>query len=219
MNAERRYLQMKELRFEKREDGAMILEGYPIVYEQPCVMYGCWKETIARGAARNALTRSNELVLWNHMSDQPMARRSNGTLTVTEDDHGVKIVADVSKTRWGRDGFEAVQTGTIDKMSFSFDIAPRGQTWGTEKVDGIDIDVRVITEFGEIFDYSPVAYPAYEGTELQARSKELAYSGKPKHEPAESQADEAASDRARIDQETESREREIQLQERGNAHG
>jgi HK97 family phage prohead protease len=219
MNAERRYFEMKELRSEKREDGAMIIEGYPIVYDQPCVMYGCWKETIARGAAKNALTRSNELVLWNHMRDQPMARRSNGTLTVTEDDHGVKIIADVSKTRWGRDGFEAVQTGTIDKMSFAFDVAPNGQRWDIEKVDGIDIDVREITEFGEIFDYSPVAYPAYEGTEIQARSKEIAYSGKTKQEPAVSQADEAESDRARIDLEIETRERDIQLREKGNTHG
>lgn len=219
MNAERRYFEIRELRSEKREDGAMIIEGYPIVYDQPTVMYGAFRETIVRGAARNALGRSNELVLWNHMSDQPMARRSNGTLTVTEDDHGVKIVADVSKTRWGRDGFEAIQSGTIDKMSFAFDVAPDGQRWITEKVDGIEIDRREITEFGEIYDYSPVAYPAYEGTELQARNKELAYSGKPKQEPAKSQADEAESDRARIDLEIETRERDIQLREKGNTHG
>jgi phage head maturation protease len=104
-------------------------------------------------------------------------------------------------------------------MSFAFDVAPNGQRWDIEKVDGIDIDVREITEFGEIFDYSPVAYPAYEGTEIQARSKEIAYSGKTRQEPAVSQADEAESDRARIDLEIETRERDIQLREKGNTHG
>jgi HK97 family phage prohead protease len=221
MNPERRFMPMQELRFEKREDGAMIIEGYPIVYEQPAVMYGAWKEIIARGAASKALARSNELVLWNHKGDQPMARRSNGTLSAVEDEHGVKIVADVSKTRWGRDGFEAVQSGTIDKMSFAFDLAPRGQTWDVEKdEDGIEIDVRTITEFGEIYDYSPVAYPAYEGTEVQARSKELAYAGKPtitredpeSEPPAESQADEAEERQRSID--TDARERELTLLEK-----
>lgn len=229
MNAERRYLPIQELRTEKRDDGAMIIEGYPIVYEQPTVMYGMWKEVVKAGAARNALSRSDELVLWNHQADQPMARRSNGTLEVTEDDHGVKIRADVSKTRWGRDGFEAIQSGTIDKMSFAFDIASKGQRWLTEKVDGIEIDVREITEFGQIYDYSPVAYPAYEGTEVQARCKELAYRGKPESEEHredqtgadESQADEAAAERnaARLKQVCEERERELNLIEMEVIHG
>jgi hypothetical protein len=141
-------------------------------------------------------------------------------LSVVEDEHGVKIVADVSKTRWGRDGFEAVQSGTIDKMSFAFDIAPRGQTWDVEKDEnGIEIDVRLITEFGQIYDYSPVAYPAYEGTEVQARSKELAYAGKPaitREKPAselsaKSQADEAEKKRCI---EVDARERELILLEK-----
>lgn len=224
MKPERRFMPMQELRFEKREDGAMVIEGYPIVYEQPAVMYGLWKETIARGAATKALGRSNELVLWNHSSDQPMARRSNGTLLVVEDAHGVKIVADVSKTRWGRDGFEAIQSGTIDKMSFAFDVAPHGQSWDVEKTeDGIEIDVRTITEFGEIYDYSPVAYPAYEGTEVQARSKELAYAGKPtntREKPeadTKSQADEVAVEQRCI--EADARERELEFLEKENAHG
>jgi len=226
---ERRYMDLKEIRGEKRDDGSMFIEGYPIVYGQEAIMYGAWKEIITRGAATKALARSNELVLWNHQDDQPMARRSNGTLVVTEDEHGVKIRADVSKTRWGRDGFEAIQSGTIDKMSFAFDIAQNGQTWARETVDGFEIDLRTITEFGQIYDYSPVSYPAYEGTEVQSRNKELAYRDKPPAlEPeadkgareSESQAaEDEERNKKRVDQETESRERDLNLIEKGNTHG
>ena len=175
---ERRFLPIQEMRTSE-EDGKMIIEGYPIVYEKKAYLWG-WIEIVHRGAATEALKKSDEIVLWDHESGKPMARRKNGTLEVTEDSKGVHIRADVSKTVWGRDGYEAIKNGVVDKMSFAF--TTKDQKWTTETKDGECMDLREIFSFDELYDYSPVSYPAYDDTELQARSKEIAFRNKPEPE-------------------------------------
>lgn len=174
---ERRFMPISVLEM-REDDGAMIIEGYPIVYEVYAPIWG-WREIIRRGAAGPALTRSDELVLWDHESSQPMARRSAGTLEVREDEKGVFIRADVSKTRWGRDGYESIRAGVTTQMSFAFDIAAEGQRWVTDEIAGVEVDTREITEFGQIYDYSPVSYPAYKQTIVDARSRRIAILSKP----------------------------------------
>ena len=114
-NTERRYLPFGQEMRAVDEDGKMIIEGYPIVYDVYADIWG-FREIIRPGAATKALKTANELVLWDHESSKPMARRKNGTLEVKEDDHGVFIRADVSGTRWGRDGYESVKNGITEEM-------------------------------------------------------------------------------------------------------
>lgn len=160
---ERRYTEVKELRL---LDDGNVIEGYPIVYDQIADI-GWFREKIARGAATNALKTSDEFVLFNHDPNFPLARRSNGSLEVTEDDHGVKIKADLSKSARGREVHEMVKAGLIDKMSFAF--STEKESWEYSK-DKNQSDLRTVEEFRELYDYSPVTYPAYKQTELQARS-------------------------------------------------
>jgi HK97 family phage prohead protease len=178
IDIERRYLSIQEMRASKTDDGKMIIEGYPIVYEKYANLWG-FKEIIRKGAATEALKRSDEMVLWDHETDQPMARKKNETLEVKEDEKGVFIRADVSKTVWGRNGYEAILNDIVDKMSFAFNIARGGDNWYWEEIDGVEIEVREIIQFQEIFDYSPVSYPAYKETVVNARNKELALRNKP----------------------------------------
>jgi HK97 family phage prohead protease len=163
---ERRFLSV-ELRA-AGEDNEMIVEGYPIVYDQETNLGYC-REKIAQGAATDALKRSNEFVLFNHDPNQPLARRANGTLEVKEDEKGVFIRADLSKSSRGAAMYEDIKNGLIDKMSFAFTCAK--DTW--------EDDLRTVEEFGELFDYSPVTYPAYEQTAIMARSKDEALRNRP----------------------------------------
>jgi HK97 family phage prohead protease len=187
--SERRYFPIQEMRVSKGDDGEMIIEGYPIVYEKYANLWG-YKEIILKGAATEALKKSDEFVLWNHLADQPMAGKRNGTLEAKEDDKGVFIRANVSKTIWGRNGYEAIDAGLVDKMSFAFDI--KQDAWTIKEVDGVELDVREIVEFDMIYDYSPVTYPAYKDTKVVARSKELALRNKPKSEVSDDVAGAAA---------------------------
>jgi len=164
---ERRFLQV-ELRARDDEEGKLIVEGYPIVYEQEADLGYC-REKIAKGAATEALKRSNEFVLFNHDANIPLARRTNNTLEVKEDDEGVFIRADLSKSSAGPGVYADIKNGLIDKMSFAF--ITENDSW--------DDDLRIINQFRELFDYSPVTYPAYQQTEIVARSKEEATRNKP----------------------------------------
>jgi len=151
MTKERRFIPIENMRAVKNDDGKMIIEGYPIVYNTYADLWG-FREIIRPGASTEALKRSDEIVLWNHESGHPMARKSNGTLEVKEDEKGVFIRADVSKTRSGRDGYEAIENGITDKMSFAFDIANDGENWIQEAVAGVHVRVREPTQFLELYD-------------------------------------------------------------------
>jgi len=157
-------------------DYAMEIEGYPIVYNKYAWIWG-FREIIRPGAATEALKRSDELVLWDHESSQPMARRSNDTLEAEEQDRGVHIWADVIGSHWGRVGYEAIKNKLVDRMSFAFDMEKDNWLW--EEMDGIKIETRELLSLAEIFDYSPVSYPAYKETVVMARCKGLALRHRP----------------------------------------
>ena len=164
MGIERRFVSIKEIR--ASEEG-MVVEGYPIVYEQETVIGGWFREKVSKGAAGPAFARSDEILLFNHDSNIPLARKSNGTLEATEDDHGVKIRADLSKSNAGPGVYTDIKSGLITGMSFAFNV--EREEWITPD-EGLEI--RDIKEFKQIFDYSPVTFPAYLQTEIQARSAE-----------------------------------------------
>ena len=168
MQIERRFVAFKEIRAQEEEK---IIEGYPIVYDQEADL-GWFREKISKGAATNALKKSDEFVLFNHNPDIPLARRSNGTLEVTEDEHGVKIRADLSKSDAGPGVYKNVKSGLIDKMSFAFSVEKESWEFAS---DHTETDLRIIEEFRELLDYSPVTYPAYEQTSVSARSAKEVY--------------------------------------------
>jgi len=186
--SERRYFPFAQEMRAVDEDGKMIIEGYPIVYNVYADICG-FREIIRPEATTEVLKKANELVLWDHESSQPMARRSAGTLEVKEDEHGVFIRADVSKTVWGRQGHEAIKNGIITRMSFAFDVEE--DKWDWEEIEGVRIETREILSFAEIYDYSPVSYPAYNQTVVEARYRELALKHKPQPE-ASGEAGEAS---------------------------
>lgn len=181
---ERRFrtIDSKELRVTV-EDEKMILEGYPIVYNQRTVLWPGMVEIIKPGAAKRALEKRTTKVYWNHDTSKPMAGFSNGTLEATEDEHGVFMRAEVQGTVWGREGYEAIKSGIVNQMSFAFKVDRGQDEWTSEEnEDGSVVDVRTIKEFELIPDFSPVCQPAYPTTEVYARSKELILRNRPEPE-------------------------------------
>ena len=169
LTIERRFIDPEVINFRAAESEEMIVEGRPILYGVRTILFPGFAEIIEKGAATEALELNEAYLLWQHDMKQPMASYRNKTLTHTEDDNGVNIVADCSKTVWGRDGFEAVKNGTITKMSFAFRVLK--QEWEEVKnPDGSILDVRHILKFEHIYDFSPVTFPAYNDTEIAKRN-------------------------------------------------
>jgi uncharacterized protein len=166
MRTERRYCDIKNI--ELREDGEeMIIEGNPIVFDTYTYFSDDFAEVIDRGAVDEVIGKEEKL-LWQHDFSQPMAAVVNKTLEAKADKDGVKIRADVSGSKWGRDGYEAIKNGLVDKMSFGF--IPSRVTYEERKIDGKSVYVRIIEKIGRLLDYSPVSFPQYAETTVSARS-------------------------------------------------
>lgn len=160
-----------EVRAEENERGKTIT-GRPIVYNSRTDL-GLFDEIIEPGAlSRTDLTDVRFLV--NHdVSRIPLARsrRNNGNstmhLTVDEAGMGIRVNLDTENNAEARALYSAVERGDISGMSFMFGI--RGEEW--EELDS-EHPTRKITDISTVVEVSAVTFPAYELTEINARSKE-----------------------------------------------
>lgn len=171
-----RLIDVSNLTIEKRADSGdesekMIVEGYAAVYDSETNIAGLFTETIERGAFDSANMKDVPLK-YNHSDAVPiLARTRNKSLTLTPDEKGLKIRAELLDTTDGRDMFTRIKSGLLDKMSFAFSVNPDGEKWTT---DDNGFQRRTITKFDRIFDVSVVDSPAYDETEIYARSKAIA---------------------------------------------
>lgn len=155
---------------EVREDsGSVIVEGYAAVFDQPTNIGDVFTEVVARGAFKNALARGDDTEFLINHGGLPLARSTAGNLTMTEDDHGLKIraVLDPSDPDVQRI-IPKMRAKMLDQMSFAFQAT--GQRWDTP-ADGMD--VRTITDV-VLYDVSIVNRGAYPQTSIALRSRDEA---------------------------------------------
>lgn len=154
------------------EEEKMTIEGYAIVFDEPAThKYGnrSFTETVKKGALDK--TNMKDVPLrYNHNDNiMIMARTRNKSLRLTVDQKGLLIQADLLDTQSNRDLYKGIQEKLIDKMSFAFTVADRGDTW----TYGDTETTRDITAIDRLYDVSVVDTPFYEGTSIYARSLEL----------------------------------------------
>ncbi len=152
---------------EERSSGELRLAGTAIVYDSPSEDLGGFTETLAPGAARDALATSDCFMLLGHDSSAILARESAGTLKLTDTPQGVRVEATMPPTTLARDVHVLAKTGHLRSMSFAFTVDPAGEKWTTAP-DGSR--QRRITKLGAIYEVSVVAEPAYAATSLDARA-------------------------------------------------
>jgi len=164
---ERRSVPVRELRADKE---AGTIEGYAAVFNEEASIGGMFREVIKPGAFKRAIKDGQDVrALWNHDSNHILGRTKADTLTLEEDKKGLWISIIPPNTRFASDLVESIRRGDIDQMSFAF-IATE-EKW-IEKKD--EPALREIIDV-DLFDVSPVTYPAYEGTEVGLRSAESVY--------------------------------------------
>jgi len=174
---ETRVFQFEKLNVEERADGmGPKITGYAAVFDKWSEDLGGFKEKIRAGAFKKAIGKSDVRGLFNHDSNFVLGRQSNGTLTIKEDKNGLWMEIDPPDTQIIRDLVLApIKRGDIKEQSFAFVIAEGGDEWKNirgEKPD--ELATRTITEVDELFDVSPVTYPAYPDTSVALRSMDKA---------------------------------------------
>lgn len=160
-----------EVRAEESESGN-IITGRPIVYNSRTNI-GYYDEIIEPGALNNTDLTDVRFLVNHDTSKIPLARsrRNNGNstmqLTVDNEGLGIRVLLDVENNSEARALYSAVQRGDISGMSFMFGIDD--EEW--ENLDS-DHPTRHIRGISTVVEVSAVTFPAYESTEIDARSKE-----------------------------------------------
>ncbi len=160
---------LADVRFEE-SDGKMILEGYAIVFDNETLIGdedNGFIEIIDRNALNETLMRDVPMK-YNHMdSFLIIARTKNKSLTLSVDNIGLKVHAELIDTQSNADIYKMVRAELLDKMSFAFTVAK--QSWDRSG----KIPIRRILGIERLYDVSIVDYPAYDATSIHARSLEL----------------------------------------------
>jgi HK97 family phage prohead protease len=169
MNIERRFLKAEQVKLELRDaSDKKVMRGYAAVFNSMSENLGGFREIIKPGAFANVLKNSNLdcYALFNHNPDHVLANNTNGSLRLKEDDYGLLAEWDFFDTSIARDVKTHVEAGNIRFMSFAFTVGYDGQHWENDSSGTL----RIITDVRNLFDVSPVTYPAYKGTSVDMRS-------------------------------------------------
>lgn len=147
----------------RAEADGIKVSGYAAVFNQEADIGGWFREVIAPGAFDEALGRDDVVFLINH-DGLPLARTRSGTLSLSVDDHGLKMETTLDPDDPDvKSIIPKMKRGDLDKMSFAF--LPEAQEWD----ETTDPPLRTIKK-ASLFDVSIVTTPAYDGTDIGLRA-------------------------------------------------
>lgn len=163
-------LENAELRTE--DDGTMTVEGYVNETNSFSGILGKakkFKEKIAPGAFSRAIQESTRDIdfLAEHNKRMILSSTRNQSLTLSEDDVGLFMSAEITPTSWGKDYYELIKSKILSHMSFGF--ATKKESW---VVGSSGLYERTIEEL-DLFEVSVVRNPAYSESSIQARDIEI----------------------------------------------
>lgn len=161
-----RTIELREAQVSENEEQRKVLEGYAVVFDTPTVLYEYdgieYKEVIDKDALSNA-DMKDVCLKYNHGDNALiLARTRNGSLELTVDGHGLKFRATLPNTTSANDVHELVKDGILDKCSFAFRVE--------EDSYNSETHTRTILKIKRMYDVSVVDIPAYEDTNVEARS-------------------------------------------------
>jgi len=154
--------------FEVREDGdGMTLTGYAARFNEPSEPLP-FIERIKPGAFKRSINSRNDIkLLWNHNTDMVLGSTRAGTLTLKEDEIGLRVVASLPDTSYGRDAKVSIQRGDVTGFSFGFTVPAGGDSWSSDGTERTLKSVRLM----EVS--TGVAFPAYPSTNGTAQVRGL----------------------------------------------
>lgn len=167
------------------------VRGYATTYNEPYVLFGDDDFEVREQVSSDAFNEcdmSDVIMQYDH-NGRVFARISNNTLSLTSDEHGLLIDADLGGTEIGRQLYEEIKGGYTSKMSFGFTVDDDAVEEFTENEKRIYL--RTITKIGKLYDVSAVSLPANDGTEISARSFVDGVIAKRESERIQAEAEEA----------------------------
>lgn len=156
-------------RMKAREEptGEMILEADFAVFNKETELFPGAFEEIAPGAFSDCLNDDIRALI-NHDTTLVLGRTKAGTLTLEETETALRGTISINPNDSDAVNlYERVKRGDVDQCSFGFDILEEDTEW---RKDGT---VKWTIKKVKLYEVSPVTFPAYEDTAVQARGKEV----------------------------------------------
>lgn len=191
---ERRAFVMEDLR---ADPAGNVIEGHAAVYDQETVIGGWFKEVIERGAFDRTDFKDVIMTVNHDLQRIPLARsrnnNANSTLQLQVDQQGLstRAVLDVENNVEAKALYSAVSRGDLSGMSFIFLVRKGGEVW-----EGLDTElpIRRIKDIARVIEISTVSFPAYDGTDINARDQKALDSARTALESARSGLDSSMSE-------------------------
>lgn len=153
-----------ELRGQRGEGATLV--GYAAVFDSPTTIAGLFREQVGRRAFNKTIKEHDIRALFNHDPGVVLGRNRAGTLRLSTDDHGLVYEVDLPETQQARDLWTLIDRGDVTQSSFAFDVVKQQVSEGDEG----ELPLRTLKEV-RLYDVSPVTFPAYEDTEVEARAR------------------------------------------------
>lgn len=153
-----------ELRADGGDGAPRYITGHGAVFDQEAEIWDGIYEVVRAGAFLATINEADVRALKNHDPNYVLGRNRAGTLQLSEDETGLayRILVD-ENVSYARDLYASIQRGDITQSSYAF--LPVSQRW-TDREDGTQL--RELLQV-QLFDVSPVTYPAFVGADSQAR--------------------------------------------------
>ena len=126
-------------------------------------------EELAPRAFEKSLQKRNVVGLWSHDTGQVLGNTKNGTLRLQDSEECLGFEMDIPNTTAGNDAWTLLKRGDVDGVSFGMIVAK--DKWSKTKHDERDVYKRTILD-ADLYEISPVAFPAYPANEVKVRSLE-----------------------------------------------
>lgn len=165
MDIERRAYALDVLKVERADKDAPRIVGHAAVFNQWAEIGGFFREQVRPGAFTRAIREDDIRALFNHDANLILGRKKAGTLELREDETGLHTITLPGDQSYARDLLVALERGDVDQMSFGF------RTLKDEWNYDARIPERTLIEV-ELFDISPVTFPAYPTTDVGVRALE-----------------------------------------------
>lgn len=162
---ELRMLPMRELRVDSSDVGNEIV-GHAAVFDswsETLRSFFPFKEKVRKGSFVKSIIEDDIRALFNHDPNYVLGRNKVGTLSLEEDDIGLRVRIIPPDTSWAKDLLISIKRGDISQMSIGFLVEE--DKWST---DG-GIDTRELIRV-KLFDVSTVTFPAYAQTDVGVRA-------------------------------------------------
>src|ERR1039458_10186666 len=144
------------------------LSGQAAPFNSATLIGGAFREQIDPKAWNKTIADGDQVLLDNHNSAKPLARRSAGTLELHAGHAGVQWEADAANTSYANDVLENVRAGNYGGCSFSFQVTKGGDKWEEDTPDGIPMRTLMDIKVREV---SICTFPQYDDTSVQARDQ------------------------------------------------